>query len=130
MAVALTAVVSIASIHRHPAVLPPVATRGGEQAALLQKNVSRTQCKTRSESDASSVILIDEDFSRMTAGSLEAPDTESIIDNEYSVDPKYTAEPGWWGRGLHQAGGAVALNSSGGVLCTPPKYMSGEMTHG
>lgn len=53
--------------------------------------------------------VLEEDFSRMTAGSPEDPDP-TFINDEYNMIPSsYTHTPGWGGRSVMQAGGAVCI---------------------
>lgn len=66
-------------------------------------------------------LLLEEDFSKFTAGSEETPDT-TPIDNYYAaMDPyipdTYFNSPGWSGMEVYQAGGTCALPN--GTLNTP-----------
>ncbi len=58
---------------------------------------------------AETQILLDEDFSRFSEGSEEAPAPNEIYEEGYHIPDSYTAQPGWTGRGVHPAGGCVAL---------------------
>lgn len=53
--------------------------------------------------------VIEEDFSLMTAGSEENPDKNYIENPDFSIPAKYTHQPGWSGRGIMQAGGAICI---------------------
>ena len=53
--------------------------------------------------------LINEDFSRFTEGSETAPAENEVCPTSYMIPDEFTAQPGWRGRGLHSAGGAVAV---------------------
>lgn len=66
--------------------------------------------------------VIYEDFSLMTAGSEDDPDKNYIENDDYSIPSQYTHQPGWSGRGIMQAGGAVCI----GKVTDP--YTSKEMT--
>ncbi|MCD8387052.1 MAG: hypothetical protein LUD17_09215 [Bacteroidales bacterium] len=82
---------------------------------------------------ATKEILVQEDFSKMTAGSVEAPDGLDLGANYYYGDPyldeTYFQTPGWSGSGIYQAGGCVALNEPGwgGVLNTPEINLQGHL---
>ena len=57
-------------------------------------------------------VVFSEDFSKFTAGSETAPDELDISGTQtdgYVINPKYLNQPGWYGKGVHQAGGACAL---------------------
>lgn len=86
---------------------------------------------------STSDVLIEEDFSKITKGTLTNPDT-TAIDNFYGapgaeeIDPSYTQMPGWTGDGTHPAGGAIcqiAPNAwSAAPLNTPYGDYSGDLT--
>lgn len=82
-------------------------------------------------------ILIQEDFSRMTSGTEDHPDTLNCIASETSdpgiyVNPGLTSQPGWAGDDVYQAGGAAFLRTFGMLkparLYTPLGDYSGEIT--
>ncbi len=54
-------------------------------------------------------VLLNEDFSKFTEGSETAPAAAEIYENRYDIPDSYTAQPGWTGRGVHSAGGCVAI---------------------
>lgn len=55
-------------------------------------------------------IVIEEDFSLFTAGTTDSPDKTYLEEGANEVIPsKYTHTPGWKGRGVMSAGGAVCL---------------------
>ncbi len=61
-------------------------------------------------------ILIQEDFSRMTSGTDDHPDTLNCVASQTAdpgiyVDPGLTAQPGWAGDNVFQAGGAAFLRT-------------------
>lgn len=80
--------------------------------------------------------LVDEDFSRFTDGTAEAPAPDMTSDGNYRIPVEYTAQPGWTGRGVHPAGGCVVLQrwdidedySRGGYMSTPPMLLNGTAT--
>lgn len=54
-------------------------------------------------------VVIEEDFSLMKSGAENDPDP-TFINDEYNMIPsRYTHTPGWGGRAVMQAGGAVCL---------------------
>lgn len=53
-------------------------------------------------------VVLEEDFSKFTAGSWDNPD-KNFIDVNEQIPSEYTQTPGWMGRSVMQAGGAVAL---------------------
>lgn len=55
------------------------------------------------------VTVIEEDFSLFTAGSEDNPDKTFLEGNDEVIPSKYTHTPGWKGRGVMSAGGAVCL---------------------
>lgn len=67
------------------------------------------------------VILLEEDFSKMATGSIEAPDLETNINYAegeegytypwWNVKPEYTAQPHWGSHYAYPAGGCVFLNA-------------------
>ena len=59
-------------------------------------------------------VLVNEDFSSMTAGSEDFPEMSvQIYAPTYPpvIDSQYTNDPGWEGDGVYQAGGCVYFNS-------------------
>ncbi len=67
-------------------------------------------------------VVLEEDFSLMTAGAENDPDP-NFINDEYNMIPsRYTHVPGWGGRAVMQAGGAVCL----GYYTDP--YVGTQMT--
>lgn len=87
------------------------------------------------EGEFETLTFVDEDFSRMTAGSVEAHDelhlTERYMtDNDPTLSSEWTAIPGYSGVGLYQAGGALAIDypDYGGFFNTPMMAMPGELT--
>lgn len=53
--------------------------------------------------------LLEEDFSLCTAGATDNPDVNYIENNYYEIPSQYTHTPGWGGRAVMQAGGAICL---------------------
>ncbi len=87
---------------------------------------------------ATTDVLISEDFSKMTAGTIDEPDEQMIAsfgDNEWGasefIDAQYTHKAGWSGHNVYQAGGAVAVMNQGGAshatLNTPIGDYSGDL---
>lgn len=90
--------------------------------------------------EASIITLIDEDFSLLTAGTNDEPDTtpltkdgewgEDATDESYLMDASLTKDGQWYGLSLRQAGGAIALmgqSDQASWLFTPLKDYSGKM---
>ena len=82
-------------------------------------------------------ILVDEDFSGITWGSEEQPDTTSYLASSYYepgiyIDPSLTKDGTWAGEFAHAAGGAVYLKTPNSMysaaLMTPLGDYSGEIT--
>ena len=90
--------------------------------------------------EASIITLIDEDFSLLTAGTNDEPDTtpltkdgewgEDATDESYLMDASLTKDGQWYGLSLRQAGGAIALmgqSDQASWLFTPLKDYSRKM---
>lgn len=73
------------------------------------------------------ITLLEEDFSKMEAGTEDTHDEGQLADLEYKLDEKYFSMPGWTGFGIYQAGGSCAIDypSYGGMLNTPEMEMKG-----
>ncbi len=57
---------------------------------------------------AQTATVFSENFDAMTAGTADAPDSQEISADK-NVDTAFTHGAQWQGRGLHQAGGALAV---------------------
>lgn len=100
-----------------------------------QKEISHpdrsTECHTRSDN---SDVVVFEDFSRFVNGSEEAPVPVEL--NGYYIPDNLTAQPGWSGRGIAEAGKACAImyydsdyyGRTEGFLDTPEMYLYGTVT--
>lgn len=55
------------------------------------------------------MTLVSEDFSLMTSGSENEPEAEEVSLMNGTIPVEYTHGIQWYGRGVHQAGGAIAL---------------------
>lgn len=82
-------------------------------------------------------ILIDEDFSKVTGGSMETPDTTKFLASSYYepgifIDPSMTKDGTWAGESVYAAGGALYLKTYNpmiyAALMTPLGDYSGEIT--
>lgn len=74
------------------------------------------------ETSAGKVIILNEDFSKFTAGSFESPDEDNDI--SWAGISDYTIYPGWSGEAIYSAGGACYIGMAGfgffpGNLTTP-----------
>lgn len=112
------------------------AQKSGKKASALNKKDARKQPK-KASSASDTYILIEEDFSKLTAGSVSEPYTDEPIANAYGdpgwdVDPKYLEPEGWSGTFIYQAGGAAALIDPygyvGACINTPEGDYSGDIT--
>jgi hypothetical protein len=83
-------------------------------------------------------ILIDEDFSLLTTGTVDDPDTLTQLctaygsNSDWYINSKYTHQPGWCGSWAYPAGGACALIDPygyiGALINTPLGDYSGDLT--
>lgn len=131
----------------HPAALlllaalaapPTPANAQTGQYTWLRQRAPLTATATpplRADEAQEQTVLIDEDFSRLTAGTEDEPDTENLVNSlgdlkqpdlfhTYSATLAYRT---WGGEGLYSAGGALAIRD-GWFLNTPAGDMGGEVT--
>lgn len=82
-------------------------------------------------------VLVDEDFSGFTAGTMDQPDTTKYLASSYFepgiyIDPSMTKDGTWAGDFVYSAGGAALLKAPyinyQAVLLTPLGDYSGEIT--
>lgn len=80
-------------------------------------------------------VLVDEDFSLMTAGTNDTPDTTPLVEisdeMDWKIDPALTHNQQWYGANCFQAGGAVALitkDNMNGQIITPFNNYAGMLT--
>ncbi len=85
-------------------------------------------------------VLVNEDFSAMTSGTVEKPDTTKMLasayagysDNGIFIDNSLTKDGTWFGSQVYSAGGALALKTynpqSQAYVCTPLGDYSGDLT--
>lgn len=91
-----------------------VSTFGAKQPSrVIQKEkfhaVNAQRVKALS-SAATSAVLLAEDFSKFTAGTEATPDATDITSEEDgSIAATFTAQEGWAGWGVYQAGGSAYL---------------------
>lgn len=83
----------------------------------------------RAADDGDVKVLVQEDFSKFTAGSPDNPDGTELSDwSTGTIDAKYTNQPGWRGGFVYQAGGCAYLDidteEGTGWLITPVTDMS------
>ncbi len=76
-----------------------------------------TSYEIRSQSTYASPVLLDEDFSKMTAGSISSPDKKDIS----PILNQYVESDELMGSNIYQAGGACAVGGDGveGILVSP-----------
>lgn len=73
-------------------------------------------------------VQLEEDFSKMKAGTAEEHDGEHlIVAEDYSIPEDYVHTAGWTAYGIYQAGGACAVDypQYGGFINTPAAVMPG-----
>lgn len=120
-------------VQRDAAVRTPIRTQS--DAVGLSKNGKAAQgmARVRKVSELESpygevVELMYEDFSKMTTGSIEEPDTKTSLNlssYEYpwwNMNPEYTTLPNWGCYSTYSAGGCVCVNAKkdgGGSINTP-----------
>jgi hypothetical protein len=99
-----------------------IMTKGG---LMKHSSVKRSPMKH----GAPTSTVVDEDFSKFTAGTEDTPDETFINDANWNIPDTYTKQSGWTGFGVAQAGGTCALNypDYGGVLNTPLGDYSGTV---
>lgn len=93
----------------------------------LRKTESPTKRINRAPDDGRRYrTVLEEDFSLMTSGTPDDPDRTIINTTQNTIPDKYTHEPGWSGRGIMQAGGAVAISDAVYDSFTQ-QYMTGQI---
>lgn len=66
--------------------------------------------KAKAPAEVESMVLIEEDFEKMSAGTEDTPDATNIADKRTGViSGEYTVIPGWSGAAIYQAGGTCAI---------------------
>ena len=118
-------------INRTKVSTPMTGTMTGSALTPMKKVVKKAgQTITEFE-------LINEDFSKLTAGSADAPDTDHLLCSMYGepgtyIDNALTNQPGWWGDNAFAAGGQIALfqhnQAVGSCINTPLGDYSGDIT--
>lgn len=105
-------------------------------ASAVQVKALSPKKKIWSDGTTEADILIDEDFSAFTAGTVNKPDTKLVASFYYQpgmyIDNALTKDGTWAGNYVYSAGGAVALLSpneyTGSSLMTPLGDYSGDLT--
>lgn len=120
-------------VRRDAAVRTPARTTpdvlGLHNANKATQGVARVRKAGETESPYGKVVeLMYEDFSKMTTGSIENPDTETSLNLDsyeypwWSMNPEYTTLPNWGSNNASSAGGCVCINAEryeGGNINTP-----------
>jgi len=96
----------------------------------------KSQKKAATHQLKEQLLIIDEDFSNLTAGSEEVPDTTPLASKfgepGWNIDSKWMHTAGWTGSWVYQAGGKCALIDTygwvGACLNTPLGDYSGDLT--
>ena len=99
---------------------PVGRTYNAEQVMQVYKDMNRTPVRANESTNIVSTVVLDEDFSKWTQGSEEAPDTADVADKLDSLNNMKD----WTGFLTYQAGGKAYFgyddNGSGpGYLMTP-----------
>ena len=87
-------------------------TNFSKPKAFQAKARTNTTVVQRMNATPQANVVFAEDFSKFTAGSETAPDATDISGSQaegYVINSKYLNQPGWYGKGVHQAGGVCAL---------------------
>lgn len=113
---------------------------------LFKRNVSKvasytaSPLKVQKAQGIMEAVLVNEDFSALTTGTVEKPDTTKMLACEYSgysdngifIDNSLTKDGTWFGNFVYSAGGAIALKTYNpqqiAYLCTPIGDYSGDLT--
>lgn len=75
----------------------------------------QTNATPRMLANDASAVIVEEDFSKFTAGSETAPDATDLADVETGdISADYTQVPGWSGGAVFQAGGSAYIGFYGG----------------
>lgn len=92
---------------------PRATMRGAVQQVPLKAPVFNAAVKAPAKAVPNDgreyVTVIEEDFSLFTAGTPDNPDKTYLEGTNEVIPSKYTHTPGWKGRGVMSAGGAVCL---------------------
>lgn len=76
---------------------------------------AQTNATPRMLANDASAVIVEEDFSKFTAGSETAPDATDLADVETGdISADYTQVPGWSGGAVFQAGGSAYIGFYGG----------------
>lgn len=102
---------------------------------FLSQGPVKAAAQSESDDTKQATVLIDEDFSGLTAGSEDQPDGKKQVNDlgdfeNPSLLRPYSSELAdrpWGGEGLYAAGGAIAIKD-GWFLNTPAGNMAGEVT--
>lgn len=102
---------------------------------FLSQGPVKAAAQSESDDTKQATVLIDEDFSGLTAGSEDQPDGKKLVndlgdfENPSLLRPYSSelADRAWGGEGLYAAGGAIAIKD-GWFLNTPAGNMAGEVT--
>lgn len=102
---------------------------------FLSQGPVKAAAQSESDDTKQATVLIDEDFSGLTAGSEDQPDGKKLVNDlgdfeNPSLLRPYSSELAdrpWGGEGLYAAGGAIAIKD-GWFLNTPAGNMAGGVT--
>lgn len=117
-------VLATALLLSHFSILAEGPARYSAPSRPLRSAISRGQSRVPDDGREYTTVLY-EDFSLCTAGAELDPDKTFIESADYTIPARYTAMPGWKGRAIMQAGGAICIG-----LTTDPmsgKTMTGQI---
>lgn len=128
---------------------PRQLVRQQSQTSITKRNIKSSMAynakplKETTSAKAGGVaetVLVNEDFSAMTTGTPEKPDTTQMLACEYQgyspngiyLDNKLTKDGTWFGSFVYSAGGSLALKTYNpqqlAYVCTPLGDYSGDLT--
>lgn len=124
----------LATTPKHQDRLEAMKEFADQTVKLVPQAQAISPMKAQSRADEEAEVILYEDFSLMTAGSVEEPDGTMLPEdywetaNEFLPDG-YTLTSGWWGLGIYQAGGTCFLGypGIGGSISTPYLNLNGEI---
>lgn len=107
-------------------------------SSFFTVNAQDRQTLQQEQSTIPTTTVLQEDFSRWTAGTNDSPDTKALGGKsvDYKIPDALMAQKGWIGSSVYQAGGACALkmyysdahgSTTGGYIDTPEMELYGTV---
>ena len=107
LAVAFCAIVALAGTHK----VKKIMVDNIQKSTTVKSLKSLSKAGEAADETPNLQVLLEEDFSKFTAGSEDDPDGTELSDwNDGTIDAKYTQQPGWRGGFVYQAGGCAYLD--------------------